>query len=73
MVLYLSATSVSMMLTSHPMVRLFGILALAAAVVSYVAYARWFISVWCFFAALMSVVVCLHLAGRRPQAGRLAA
>lgn len=65
MFLYLTATTVSMLLTSHAMVRLFGAATLVAAVFSYVAYARWFISVWCFFAAVLSVIVCLHLASRR--------
>ena len=63
MLLYVTATTFSMVLTSHPMVRLFGALALAAAALSYWAYARWFISVWCFFAAALSVVVYLHLGG----------
>ena len=67
MLLYLAATTVSLLVTSLPMVRLFGALALGAFVASYVAYARWFISVWCFFAALLSVVVCLHLAAARGR------
>lgn len=72
MLLYLGATTVSLLATSFPMVRLFGALALAASVVSYLAYARWFISVWCFFAAVLSVVVCLHLAAARRQGPVLA-
>ncbi|MEJ5992366.1 DUF6629 family protein [Ramlibacter sp. PS3R-8] len=64
MSLYLAATTLSMLVTSEPLVRLFGGATLAAAVFSYAAYARWFISVWCFFAALLSVIVCLHLAVR---------
>ena len=29
------------------------------------AWTAWFVSVWCYFAALLSVIVCLHL---RPHA-----
>lgn len=65
MLLYLVSTTVSMLLTSHPMVRLFGAAALVAWIASYLVYARWFISVWCFFAAVLSVIVCVHFAGRR--------
>jgi hypothetical protein len=65
MLLYLVSTTVSMLLTSHPMVRLFGAAALVAWVASYLVYARWFISVWCFFAAVLSVIVCVHFADRR--------
>lgn len=73
MALYLAATTLSLLLSSHGRVRLFGALAFASSVLAYMAYDRWFISVWCFFAALLSVVVCLHLrqrpnefAGARP-------
>lgn len=76
MALYLVATTLSLLLSSHGRVRLFGALTFASPVlayVAYVAYARWFISVWCFFAAVLSGVVCLHLrqhpnrlAGARP-------
>ena len=31
---------------------------------AYYFYARWFISVWCLFAALMSAVIYLHFAFR---------
>ena len=67
MALYLAATTGSLLLSSHRRVQLFGALGFAASVVAYLLYARWFISVWCFFAAVLSVVVCLQLAqSRRP-------
>ena len=65
MLLYLASTTLSMLLTSHPMVRLFGGAALVAWILSYLVYARWFISVWCFFAALLSLIVCVHVVGAR--------
>ena len=66
--LYLLATTVSMLASSHRWVRTFGALTLLSAFAAYVVYARWFISVWCFFAALLSIVVVLHFL---PRASRL--
>lgn len=59
MALYVLGTCVSPLLSSHPWVRWFG----GAAILSFIAagafYLVWFISVWCFFAAIMSVMVLL--------------
>ena len=62
--LYLLSTSVSLALSTHRVVKLFGALALLGFVAAYYFYAVWFISVWCLFAALMSAVICLHFAPR---------
>ena len=73
MTLYVLGTCVSPMVSSHAMVRLFGAAALVSFVAAYLFYATWFISVWCFFAALLSVIVLLHFRGnpaartRRPE------
>ena len=69
MTLYLAATTGSLLLSSQRCVRVFGTLALAAAVLAYAVFARWFISVWCFFAAVMSVVVLVHLLPQRGGRG----
>lgn len=63
--LYLLGTCVSPLLASHPSVRLFGLAAAGSAVVAYVVYANWFISVWCFMAGLMSCVVLLYFSKLR--------
>lgn len=60
MTLYLMSTTVSLFFTSHRSVQVFGVLALIAFVVSYVFYKIWFISVWCFFSALLSVIIYFH-------------
>ncbi|MEO6361197.1 MAG: DUF6629 family protein [Sphingomicrobium sp.] len=70
--LYVLATCVSSLLSSHRAVRWFGVatsisLGLAAAL-----YAAWFISVWCFFAAAISVIVLLQFVSR-PIVGTLQA
>lgn len=65
--LYLASTTVSMLVSSHRAVQLFGGATLLAAVVAYFFYARWFISVWCFFAALLSVLVYIRIVGERAR------
>ncbi|VWC92030.1 hypothetical protein BCO18430_03316 [Burkholderia contaminans] len=64
--LYLLSTTVSLLLSSHTSVKVFGVLALGSSFVSYLFYARWFISVWCFFAAVLSIAVALHFIALRP-------
>ena len=63
MSLYLLSTCVGPILSSHRMVRLFGVLALLSFASVYYFYAAWFISVWCFFAALLSITILVHLKG----------
>ena len=60
MTLYFMSTGVSLIFSTYPTVKFFGVLALLSFVVAYAFYATWFISVWCFFAGLMSAVVYLH-------------
>lgn len=58
--LYLIGACLSPLLSSHPAVRVFGAGAAATAALSYLIFATWFISVWCFFAGLLSCIVLLH-------------
>ncbi len=71
MTLYLMSTALSPVLSTHPMVRVFGVLALLSFGAAYTFYATWFISVWCFFAALLSAVIYLHFAWRGASRGGL--
>lgn len=67
LVFYVLGTCVSSLLSSHRAVRLFGAVSLASFAAAYVFYAYWFISIWCFFAAVMSVVIWLYFRGRDPS------
>ena len=60
-VLYVAATCVSGLFSSHRFVNLFGGLALASFIASYVLYAHALVSVWCFYAALLSILLYIHL------------
>ena len=64
MTLYLLSTAFSPLLSTHRMVVVFGSLSLLSFGAAYAFYATWFISVWCFFAALLSAVVYLHFSVR---------
>ena len=61
MVLYLAATCVSCFFSSHGFVRLFGVLAFTAAIAAYVVHVLALVSIWCFFAAVLSLLIYLHL------------
>jgi hypothetical protein len=69
-VLYLFAACVSPLLSRWPAVRGFGVLASLSLVAAAYFYAQWFISTWCFFAALLSAVVCLQFPARQPPAAK---
>ena len=70
MTLYLLSTAISPLLSTHRMVVGFGALALLSFGAAYAFYATWFISVWCFFAALLSTVVYFHFAVRERESSR---
>ena len=60
MTLYLMSTSVSLILSTYRTVKFFGVLAVLSFAAAYAFFTTWFISVWCFLAALLSAVVYLH-------------
>ena len=78
------ATCVSSLVSSYSAVRWFGVATSISLVLAAVVYSAWFISVWCFLAATVSVFVLLHFyrrpsvsghdeAGNEPTLKRLAA
>jgi len=58
--IYVAATCVAPFFSSHRIIRIFGVLALLLFMVAYWFYTVAFFSVWCFFAAVLSVVIYLH-------------
>ena len=60
-VLYVAATCVSGFFSSHKFVNLFGALALLSFISAYAIYAHALVSVWCFFAALLSILMYVHM------------
>jgi hypothetical protein len=60
-VFYLAATCVSCFFSSHKFVNMFGVLALLSFIAAYVVQVSAFFSIWCFFAAILSLLVYFHL------------
>lgn len=61
--LYLLATCVSGLFSSHRCISIFGALAFVLAIAAYQVSVRTFVSVWCFFAAVLSLLVLVHFSG----------
>lgn len=57
MILYLIATCASSFVSRHRNIRLFGALSLGSFAIAYAIHAETTVSVWCFFAAALSIVV----------------
>ena len=70
MSLYLIATCVSSMLASHWLIRAFGVLVLVTFVAAYAIHAATLVSVWCFFAAILSLIVYAYFRRERFQNNR---
>ena len=69
--LYLVATAIAPLLSSHRAVVLLGAIVLGGSLFAYFMYWEAFASVWCFFAAAGSVVILVHFE-RTRQVERLA-
>jgi len=67
LVFYFTATCISALFSSHKLVNIFGVLVFISAIVSYRFYAASFVSVWCYFAAILSVPVYWYFK-RKPVA-----
>jgi Family of unknown function (DUF6629) len=66
MVLYIAATCIVALFSTHALIRLFGLMTLLFFAVSYWFYTEAFFSVWCFFAAILSLIIYMHF--RRSHA-----
>ncbi len=62
-VVYLLATCVSGLFSTHRCINVFGMLALILAIAAYQVSVTTFVSVWCFYAAILSLLVYLHFSG----------
>ena len=60
--IYLLATGGSCMLSSHRFVFKFGILLILFLAITYYFYSSTFFSVWCFFSAILSLIIYMHFA-----------
>jgi len=65
MMLYIAVTCLVSFFSSHLFIRLFGLLALLLFVITYLFYTEAFISVWCFFAATLSLIVYFQFSQKK--------
>ncbi len=70
MALYLVATCGSCFVSSHRIINLFGVVLLVSFAVAAWFYTETFFSVWCFFAAILSIIVYWYFK-RKPAAEKL--
>ncbi len=63
--LYPLATSFSCFVSSKKVVNILGLLILASFAIAYVFYSEALVSIWCFFAALLSIVIYLYFSKSR--------
>lgn len=61
MILYFTATCASCFFSSHRFVKLLGVLLVLSLISAYLVHSIAFVSIWCFFAAILSMVIYLHL------------
>lgn len=61
MILYFTATCISCFISSHRFIRLLGILLVFSLIAAQIAHSVALVSIWCFFAAILSMLVYLHL------------
>lgn len=59
-VLYVGATCFSCFVSSHGFLRLFGVLALISLTAAYLLHVQALVSLWCFFAAILSLLIYFH-------------
>lgn len=67
---YAAATCGSLLASSHRQLRWFGAAALVSAMLSLIIYDASFISVWCFFAAILSVLVFFYVSRKRNRTSK---
>jgi hypothetical protein len=67
MTLYLIATCISSLLSSRAIIRMFGALSLVTFLAAYVIHPATLVSMWCFFAAVLSLII-YHYFGRQRAA-----
>ena len=61
MILYFTATCISCFFSSHGFIRLLGVLLVLSLIGAQIVHSVALVSIWCFFAAILSLLVYLHL------------
>ena len=70
---YVFVTCFSCFVSSHKFIRVFGVTLMGSLAIALWSHREAFYSVWCFFAAILSLIIYAHLRGDRPLWPRAAA
>lgn len=70
MILYFTATCVSGFFSSHGFVKFLGVLLIVTLIAAQIAHSIALVSIWCFFAAILSLLVYMHLKQRERGWGQ---
>ncbi len=65
MTAYVISTCMSSLFSSNKIIRLFGVLAVVTFVAAYAIHAATLVSVWCFFAAVLSFIIYVYFRNER--------
>jgi hypothetical protein len=68
---YVFVTCVACLISSHKFIRVFGIALIGALAIALWSYLQTFYSVWCFFAAILSGIIYVHLTQGLSRLGSL--
>jgi hypothetical protein len=64
---YVAATCISSMFSSHKLINVFGVTTLAVFIMTYFFYKLFLVSVWCFFAAILSVIIYAYFKNKTAE------
>jgi hypothetical protein len=64
---YLIAVCVSFLISSHKFIKMFGFVIIASLTLTYFFYTSYVVSVWCFFAAILSGMIYFFFASRKSS------
>ncbi|MAF81232.1 hypothetical protein CL628_04440 [bacterium] len=70
-IFYVAVTCISALFSSHRLVNLFGALVLVSLIGTLIFYTQARVSVWCFFAALVSIAIYFFIRGRTKSSKHL--
>ncbi len=68
--LYVISTCMSSLFSSNSIIRVFGALSVVTFIAAYAIHVATLVSVWCFFAAILSFIVYFYFRQQRAESGR---
>lgn len=70
LLIYVAVVNIGPLISTHKPMRSFGIILAISALISYLFFAKTFISTWCFFAAVLSIFIYIHISAHHKKKKR---